>query len=175
MKQTRRQHLTPEEMARFVADYPHHPNRVICERYGISEKSATMLAYRHGLKKTSRIYADGERVDAIIREKYPAGVALTIIARECARTEKQIMNRAHKLKLKRPKHADRRRSKVVVTTPKPRPLPSGRDAWAVAPAIIPPTVRVQIGPSAAYDARYQLPPGERLIGGFASLGIGRYL
>ena len=26
-----------------------------------------------------------------------------------------------------------------------------------------------------HDARYQLPPGERIVGGFATLGIGRYL
>lgn len=26
-----------------------------------------------------------------------------------------------------------------------------------------------------HDTRYQLPPGERIVGGFATLGIGRYL
>jgi len=42
-------------------------------------------------------------------------------------------------------------------------------------AVIPAGVRVTICPSAPVYSRHQLPPGERVIGGFASMGIGRYL
>lgn len=35
--------------------------------------------------------------------------------------------------------------------------------------------RITVCPSLDYDPRYQLPPGERIVGGFASMGVGRYL
>lgn len=34
---------------------------------------------------------------------------------------------------------------------------------------------VLVAPGYTHDTRYQLAPGERVIGGFASMGIGRYL
>ena len=44
------------------------------------------------------------------------------------------------------------------------------------PVVVPEGVRHTVLPSApAYDARYQCDPKERVIGGFASMGIGRYL
>ena len=42
--------------------------------------------------------------------------------------------------------------------------------------VAPKGLKTQVLPSApAYDARYQCDPKERVIGGFASMGIGRYL
>jgi len=41
--------------------------------------------------------------------------------------------------------------------------------------IIPRHVKVQICPSPGFDVRYQLPPNERVVGGFATIGVGRYL
>lgn len=58
----------------------------------------------------------------------------------------------------------------VVKQPQPRALqkPEG-------PVIVPAHVKVQRLPSAPVYSRHQLPPGERVVGGFASLGPGRYL
>lgn len=42
-------------------------------------------------------------------------------------------------------------------------------------AIITERTRHTVGPSLGYDPRYQCPDHERVVGGFASMGIGRYL
>lgn len=74
-----------------------------------------------------------------------------------------------------PKHAKKpaptpRQALRVVKQPQPRALqkPEG-------PVIVPAHVKVQRLPSAPVYSRHQLPPGERVVGGWASLGPGRYL
>jgi hypothetical protein len=46
---------------------------------------------------------------------------------------------------------------------------------ADAPVIVPANVKRTVCPSHAYDSRYQIDPSTRVVGGFASAGIGRYL
>lgn len=58
------------------------------------------------------------------------------------------------------------RSAKPWTPPEPKQLP---------PAIIPPTVKVQVLPSVQIDVRYQVDPRTRVVGGFATMGAGRYL
>jgi hypothetical protein len=77
----------------------------------------------------------------------------------------------------------------VVRAPKQAPAPklnfatlvkpSNRSKSATleadAPVVVPKGVKVQVGPSHPFDARYQLDPATRITGGFQSLGPGRYL
>jgi hypothetical protein len=76
-------------------------------------------------------------------------------------------------------------SEVQIKPTKPAPLPRnfatiGAKSRAVslppdAEVIVPNDVRVQYGPSHPFDSRYQIDPATRVVGGFASAGIGRYL
>jgi hypothetical protein len=73
--------------------------------------------------------------------------------------------------------------------PSPTPAPAAVDparaqgprqpvmapAQSVATASLPPGVKVTVLPSVTHDPRYQVAPGERVLGGFATAGIGRYL
>lgn len=43
------------------------------------------------------------------------------------------------------------------------------------PVVVPAKVKRTVCPSISYDPRYQCAPGERIVGGFASMGPGRYL
>ena len=43
------------------------------------------------------------------------------------------------------------------------------------PAIVPENVKRTVIPGWTHDDRYQLPPGTRIVGGFATMGVGRYL
>jgi hypothetical protein len=47
---------------------------------------------------------------------------------------------------------------------------------AVSPeVIVPANVKVTVGPSVSYDPRFQVPEGTRIVGGWATAGMGRYL
>jgi hypothetical protein len=70
--------------------------------------------------------------------------------------------------------------------PKPAPvaavqLPRSAQPWqppqpkALPEPIIPPGVKRTVAPAPLFDHRYQVDPATRVVGGFATLGMGRYL
>ena len=67
--------------------------------------------------------------------------------------------------------------KTAARNPKPLTIsqPKARTTAPEGPVIVPPGLVVQRLPSAPVYSRHQLPPGERVVGGWASLGPGRYL
>lgn len=92
-------------------------------------------------------------------------------AGEPARREKR---REESKRLEAARDARKRRRPVsqwVNVTAKPKPIKASPKQEIIVPA----DVKVIQGPSVSYDLRYQLEPGTRVLGGFATLGIGRYL
>ena len=63
----------------------------------------------------------------------------------------------------------------------PVQLPRSAQPWqppqpkALPPVIIPANVKRTVAPAPLFDHRYQVDPATRVVGGFATLGMGRYL
>ena len=56
-----------------------------------------------------------------------------------------------------------------------KPIIDRRSTKPHGEVVVPSNVKIQYGPSFLYDPRYQVPPSTRIAGGFADMGIGRYL
>jgi hypothetical protein len=65
--------------------------------------------------------------------------------------------------------------------PKPQPMPRAAQPWTppqpkeLPAPIIPAGVKPTVIPAPKFDKRYQVDPSTRVLGGFATMGIGRYL
>lgn len=63
----------------------------------------------------------------------------------------------------------------ALQTKRPAMLEKQRAVLVSGPVIVPENVKRTVGKPWTHDVRYQLPPGTRVVGGFASMGVGRYL
>lgn len=63
----------------------------------------------------------------------------------------------------------------ALQTKRPAMLEKQRAVLVSGPVIVPENVKRTVCPPWTHDVRYQLPPGTRVVGGWATMGMGRYL
>ena len=66
-------------------------------------------------------------------------------------------------------------AQMAINAKRPAMLEKQRAVLVSEPVIVPENVKRTVCPPWTHDVRYQLPPGTRIVGGFATMGVGRYL